>query len=110
VGLKRGPLSLVRINEELLERNVMAPVCMYVSQVAPTKRRQLATLTGQLAFGTSGVGKPLATVRYGHRPSGDAEAILTLHDVSECGLRIELLPGGSHRRTHCVTDVKPQSS
>jgi hypothetical protein len=26
VGLERGPLSLVRINEELLERKVAAPV------------------------------------------------------------------------------------
>jgi hypothetical protein len=26
VGLKRSPLSLVRINEELLERKVAAPV------------------------------------------------------------------------------------
>jgi hypothetical protein len=26
VGLERGPLSLVRINEELLERKVVAPV------------------------------------------------------------------------------------
>jgi hypothetical protein len=26
VGLERGPLSLVRINEELLERNVAIPV------------------------------------------------------------------------------------
>jgi hypothetical protein len=26
MGLERGPLSLVRINEELLERNVAAPV------------------------------------------------------------------------------------
>jgi hypothetical protein len=26
VGLERGPLSLVRINEELLERKVEAPV------------------------------------------------------------------------------------
>jgi hypothetical protein len=26
MGLKRGPLSLVRINEELLERKVAAPV------------------------------------------------------------------------------------
>jgi hypothetical protein len=26
VGLKRGPLSLVRINEEILERKVASPV------------------------------------------------------------------------------------
>jgi hypothetical protein len=26
VGLERGPLSLVRINEELLERKIAAPV------------------------------------------------------------------------------------
>jgi hypothetical protein len=26
VGLEQGPLSLVRINEELLERKVVAPV------------------------------------------------------------------------------------
>jgi hypothetical protein len=26
VGLERGPLSLVRINEELLERKLLAPV------------------------------------------------------------------------------------
>jgi hypothetical protein len=43
VGLKRGPHSLVRINEELLERKVDAPV--YETEI--NDRRGSAALTTQ---------------------------------------------------------------
>jgi hypothetical protein len=46
VGLKRGPLSLVRIDEELLERKVAAPV--YKTEI--DDRRGSADLTVRHPF------------------------------------------------------------